>query len=145
MSIPAVKGVEIGPAFANAGLRGSQVHDPVHRDPGGGLRRQSNRAGGLEGGVTNGEALVLRAAMKPLSTLMAPLPTVDLRTGQPARAAVERSDVCAVPACGVVAEAMVAFVLADAWLQKFGGDTLEDTNAAWRRYLQEVGSWIPSS
>ncbi len=145
LSIPAVKGVEIGPAFANAGMRGSQVHDPVERDAAGALRRQRNRAGGLEGGITNGEALVLRAAMKPLSTLMSPLPSVDLRTGQPARATVERSDVCAVPACGVVAEAMVAFVLADAWLEKVAGDTVDDVVAAWERYLQEVGRWIPSS
>jgi chorismate synthase len=145
LSIPAVKGVEIGPAFENAALPGSQVHDPVVRDAGGALRRTRNRAGGLEGGITNGEALVLRAAMKPLSTLMKPLASVDLRTGLPARAAVERSDVCAVPACGVVAEAMVALVVADACLEKFGGDRLEDVQAAHARYLQEVARWSGSS
>jgi chorismate synthase len=144
-SIQAVKGVEIGPAFENAGLRGSQVHDPVERDAEGRLRRTRNRAGGLEGGMTNGEPLVVRAAMKPLSTLMKPLATVDLHTGQPARAAVERSDVCAVPACGVVVEAMVSFVLADAWLEKFAGDTLEDVVAAWQRYTGEVERWSRSS
>jgi chorismate synthase len=145
LSIPAVKGVEIGPAFENATRRGSEVHDPVERAAGGGLARTRNRAGGLEGGVTNGEPLVLRAAMKPLSTLMKPLPTIDLHTGKPARAAVERSDVCAVPACGVVAEAMVAFVLAGALLDKFAGDTVEDVHAAWRRYTQEVQRWSRSS
>ena len=145
LSIQAVKGVEIGPAFENATRRGSQVHDPVERDVGGRLRRTRNRAGGLEGGVTNGEPLVLRAAMKPLSTLMKPLPTIDLKSGEPARAAVERSDVCAVPACGVVAEAMVCFVLADAVLEKFAGDTLEDVRAAWQRYTQEVERWSRSS
>ena len=145
LSIPAVKGVEIGPAFANAALRGSQVHDSVAPAAAGGLQRQSNRAGGCEGGVSNGEPLVLRAAMKPLSTLMRALPTVDLRTGKPARAAVERSDVCAVPACGVVAEAVVAIVLAQAWLEKFSGDCLDDVLAAWRHYVQEVARWLPSS
>ena len=144
-SIPAVKGVEIGPAFENARLPGSQVHDPVQRDTRGRLRRTRNRAGGLEGGITNGEAVVLRAAMKPLSTLMRPLETVDLRTGKPARAAVERSDVCAVPACGVVAEAMLALVLADVWLEKFGGDTLDEVQAAHARYILEVARWSGSS
>jgi len=145
MSIPAVKGVEIGPAFANARARGSAVHDPIERDAAGALHRTSNRAGGLEGGITNGEALIVRAAMKPLSTLMRPLPTVDVRTGEPARAAVERSDVCAVPACGVVAEAMVALVVADSWLEKFGGDTLDEIRAAHARYVQEVARWTGSS
>jgi chorismate synthase len=145
MSIPAVKGVEIGDAFANATLRGSAVHDPIVRDASGALHRTRNRAGGLEGGVTNGEPLVLRAAMKPLSTLMKPLDTVDLATGQPARAAVERSDVCAVPACAVVAEAMAAFVVADAWLEKFAGDAIADVRAAWERYTAEVQRWSRSS
>ena len=144
-SIPAVKGVEIGAAFANATRRGSAVHDAVRRDAGGRVRRATNGAGGLEGGITNGEALVVRAAMKPLSTLMKPLETVDIRSGAPARAAIERSDVCAVPACAVVAEAMVAFVLADVWLEKFGGDTLDDVRSAWERYTQEVARWGPSS
>ena len=145
LSIPAVKGVEIGDAFANAARRGSAVHDAVRRDAAGGVRRARNGAGGLEGGITNGEALVVRAAMKPLSTLMKPLETIDIRSGESAQAAVERSDVCAVPACGVVAEAMVAFVLADVWLDKFGGDTLDDVRSAWERYTQEVARWSPSS
>jgi chorismate synthase len=145
MSIPAVKGVEIGPAFANARARGSAVHDPITRDASGLLRRTSNRAGGMEGGITNGEALILRAAMKPLSTLMKPLATIDLATGEPARAAVERSDVCAVAACGVVAEAMVALVLAAAWMEKFGGDTLDEIRAAHARAAQEGSPWSGSS
>lgn len=143
--IPAVKGVEFGPAFANARLRGSQVHDAFTRDGAGSWCRSSNRAGGLEGGITNGEALVVRVAMKPLATLMHPLATVDLASGEPARAAVERSDVCAVPACGVVVEATLALVLADAWLEKFGGDTLADVEAAHARYREEVGRWSGSS
>jgi chorismate synthase len=145
LSIPAVKGAEIGAAFENATRRGSEVHDPVQRDDDGRVRRASNRAGGLEGGMTNGEPLVIRAAMKPLSTLMKPLESIDIRSGQPARAAVERSDVCAVPACGVVAEAVVAYVVADVWLEKFGGDTVDDVRSAWERYAQEVARWGPSS
>ena len=145
LSIPAVKGVEIGPAFENAARPGSEVHDPVRRAAGGRLARLGNRAGGLEGGVTNGEPLVLRIAMKPLSTLMRPLETVDLRTGEPSRAAVERSDVCAVPACGVVAESMLALVLADACLETFAGPTLDDVRAAHARYLEEVARWSGSS
>jgi len=145
MSIQAVKGVEIGPAFANARLPGSAVHDPVVRSAQGVLRRTRNRAGGLEGGVTNGEPLVVHIAMKPLSTLMRPLETIDLRSGQPARAAVERSDVCAVPACGVVAEAMLAYVLADAMLERFGGDRIEDVRAAYTRATAEVARWSGSS
>lgn len=145
LSIPAVKGVEIGPAFENAALPGSAVHDPVERAAQGGLRRTRNRAGGLEGGISNGEALVVRVAMKPLSTLMRPLPTVDLRTGAPAKAAVERSDVCAVPACGVVAEAMLALVLADAFLERYGGDSVAAMGAAHDRDQAEVRRWTGSS
>ena len=145
LSIQAVKGVEIGPAFENAALPGSAVHDPVERDAHGGLHRTRNRAGGLEGGIMNGEPLVVRVAMKPLSTLMRPLPTVDLRTGEPARAAVERSDVCAVPACGVVAEAMLALVLADAFLDSFGGDSMAAMHAAHDRRRAEVRRWSGSS
>lgn len=145
LSIQAVKGVEIGPAFENSALPGSAVHDPVERGAGGELQRPRNRAGGLEGGLTNGEPLVVRAAMKPLSTLMRPLATVDLRTGAPARAAVERSDVCAVPACGVVAEAMLALVLADAFLESFGGDSMDAMRAAHERHRAEVRRWTGSS
>lgn len=125
MSIHAMKGVEIGLGFEAARLSGSQVHDPfVLGDP---LARTSNNAGGLEGGVTNGEPLVCRVAMKPISTLMKkPLPSVNVVTGEETTAHVERSDYCAVPAAGVVGEAMVAMVLADALIEKFGGDTLEE-------------------
>ena len=130
MSIPAVKGVEIGLGFEAARRPGSAVHDPILAEPvrGASMRpgygRQTNHAGGLEGGMTTGEPLVVRVAMKPISTLMSPLPSVDLATGQAATAQSERSDVTAVPAMGVVAEAMVAIVLADAMLEKFGGDSL---------------------
>jgi chorismate synthase len=128
MSIQAVKGVELGLGFEAAGRGGSNVHDPIVRDEAkprsGGIGRSSNRAGGLEGGVTTGEPLVVRGAMKPISTLRKRLPSVDLRDGSSGAAAVERSDVCAVPAAGVVAEAMVALVLADAFLDKFGGDSI---------------------
>lgn len=128
MSIQAVKGVELGIGFEGAGRRGSGVHDPIVRDDAqrraGGMGRSSNRAGGLEGGVTTGQPLVVRGAMKPISTLRSRLPSVDLRDGSPGDAAVERSDVCAVPAAGVVGEAMVALVLADAILEKFGGDSM---------------------
>jgi chorismate synthase len=128
MSIQAVKGVEIGSGFANARRPGSQVHDPIVAAPEdeatGGYRRTSNHAGGLEGGMTNGEAVVVRVAMKPIATLMQPLATVDLRTGEAAKAQSERSDVTAVPALGVIAEASVCLVLADAVLEKFGGDSL---------------------
>ena len=120
MSIPAVKGVEIGLGFEAARRSGSGVHDPIGRE----LRRLSNNAGGLEGGMTTGEPLVLRVAMKPISTLMKPLGTVDLATGREAAAQSERSDVTAVPAMGVIAEALTALVLADAMLEKFGGDSL---------------------
>jgi chorismate synthase len=128
MSIPAVKGVEIGLGFAAARRPGSQVHDPITAAPedpaAGGYRRLSNHAGGLEGGMTTGEPLVVRVAMKPIATLMTPLATVDLTTGGAAQAQSERSDVTAVPAMGVIAEALVCLVLADAVLEKFGGDSL---------------------
>lgn len=139
MSIPAVKGVEIGPGFEIAGLPGSRAHDEIHYAPGRGFYRETNRAGGTEGGVTNGEPVVVRGAMKPLSTLMEPLLSVDLETRQPARGAVVRSDVCAVPAAGVVGEAMVAFVLADAVLEKFGGDAMGDLRTAYAAYLARLG------
>ena len=142
MSIPAVKGVEVGLGFEAARRTGAEVHDEiVSGGVGGGgasVRRSSNRAGGLEGGMTTGEPLTLRVAMKPISTLMRPLQTVDMSTGAPAEAIAERSDVTAVPAMGVIAEAMVAFVVADAMLEKFGGDSLGETRRnhdAWRATL----------
>jgi chorismate synthase len=123
MSIQAIKGIEIGPAFDNAALPGTQVHDALYLEEGRVVRR-TNRAGGLEGGITNGEAVVVRAAMKPIPTTVTPQQTVDLATQQPAKTEYQRSDVCAVPAAAVVAEAMVAWVLADALLERYGGDTL---------------------
>ncbi|MEO6864232.1 MAG: chorismate synthase [Gemmatimonadaceae bacterium] len=147
MSIPAVKGVEIGMGFQAAGLHGSQVHDEI--DPAadavarGRLSRRSNNAGGLEGGMTTGEPLVLRVAMKPISTLMRPLASVEMTTRESAASTVERSDVTAVPAMGVIAEAMAAFVLADAVLEKFGGDSLGEVlrnRDGYLRYLAERDS-----
>jgi chorismate synthase len=138
MGIQAVKGVEVGDGFALAGRRGSEAHDEIAGEEGA-LRRLSNRAGGLEAGVTNGEELVVRAAMKPLPTLMRPLRSVDLGTGEPADALVERSDVSAVEALAVVAEAAVAWELAAAALEKFGGDALVDVLAAHRAYLERIG------
>ncbi|MBA3717760.1 MAG: chorismate synthase [Actinobacteria bacterium] len=135
MGIQAVKGVEIGDGFALAGRRGSEAHDEVE---GPGLGRRTNRAGGIEAGVSNGEEIVVRAAMKPLPTLMRPLQTVDLETGEPAEALVERSDVAAVEALAVVAEAAVAFELARAAREKFGGDSLGDFVGAWRAYLDRI-------
>jgi chorismate synthase len=144
MSIPAVKGVEIGLGFAAARRPGSAVHDPIAADrgrgPTGGFRRLSNNAGGLEGGITTGEPLVVRVAMKPISTLMSPLRTVDLRSGQEANAQSERSDVTAVPAMGVIAEALVALVLADAMLEKFGGDSLSEMRRNVDGYLAALGA-----
>jgi len=146
MSIHAVKGVELGIGFEGARRPGSEVHDPIvradDRERSGGLGRASNRAGGLEGGVTTGEPLVVRAAMKPISTLRKRLPSVDLRDGSEGDAAVERSDVCAVPAAGVVGEAMVALVVADAMLEKFGGDSVGETRRnldAYVTYLAQRG------
>jgi chorismate synthase len=124
-SIQAIKGVEIGPAFANAARYGTQVHDSILVENGR-LRRRTNRAGGLEGGITTGEPVVVRAAMKPISTTLTPLDSVDLVTGQPAPARYERSDICSVPRAAVVAEAMVAYVLADALVEKLGGDSLAE-------------------
>ena len=138
MGIQAVKGVEVGEGFALAGLRGSQAHDEIVRDERRGLYRETNRAGGIEGGVSNGEEVVVRAAMKPLPTLMRPLRSVDLQTGEPGEALVERSDVAAVEALAVVAEAAVAFELARAAREKFGGDALGDFLGAHRAYLERI-------
>ena len=154
MSIPAVKAVEVGLGVEAARRPGSRVHDPIDpspdaargpRPPAGGdlragFRRPSNNAGGLEGGITTGEPLVLRVAMKPISTLMSPLPTVDLATGQPANAQSERSDVTAVPAMGVIAEALTAIVLADAMLEKFGGDSLAEMRRNFDGYVASLGA-----
>ena len=144
MSIPAVKGVEIGLGFEAARRTGAEVHDEIEAAPGrplsGNVRRRTNRAGGLEGGMTTGEPLVVRVAMKPISTLMRPLETVDIATGAKAAAVAERSDVTAVPAMGVIAEAMMAFVLADALLEKFGGDSLSETRRNYDGYVSAVAA-----
>lgn len=146
MSIPAVKGVEVGLGFEAARRPGADVHDEIAPAPGrttaGNVRRATNRAGGLEGGITTGEPLVLRVAMKPISTLMRPLGTVDVRTGEAASAAAERSDVTAVPAMGVIAEAMAAFVLAQALLEKCGGDSLGELRRNLAAYVAQVGERV---
>lgn len=139
MSIQAIKGVEVGDGFEEARRRGSEAHDEILRDESG-VHRATNRAGGLEGGMTNGEQLRVRAAMKPISTVPRALQTLDMATGEKATAIHQRSDVCAVPAAGVVAEAMVALVLARATLEKFGGDSVEETKRnveAYKRYVSE--------
>ena len=142
MSIPAVKGVEIGLGVESARRKGSDVHDEIDADArnpkAGGVRRRTNRAGGMEGGVSNGEQIVLRAAMKPISTLMRPLGTIEMKTREPAQAVAERSDVTAVPAMGVIAEAMTAFVVAQALLEKFGGDSLRETRRNYDSYIQSL-------
>jgi chorismate synthase len=137
MSIQAIKGVEIGDGFATARRRGSQAHDEMDGTDGG-IRRRTNRAGGIEGGMSTGEQIRIRAAMKPISTVPRALATVDVRTGEPARAINQRSDVTAVPAAGVVAEAMAALVLADAAVEKFGGDSVEETRRNLRGYLDAL-------
>jgi chorismate synthase len=137
MSIHAIKGVEIGDGFASAARRGSRAHDEIEPGPAG-LRRLTNRAGGIEGGMTTGEPLRIRAAMKPISTVPRALSTVDVRTGETARAINQRSDVTAVPAAGVVAEAMAALVIADAALEKFGGDSVAEVRRNRAGYLESL-------
>jgi chorismate synthase len=148
MSIPAIKAVEIGEGFANAARPGSQVHDAIYYDrdhpenyldghgPTGGFYRKTNRAGGMEGGISNGEPIIVRGAMKPISTLRKPLPSVDFESKEAFEAQHERSDVCAVPAAAVVGEAAVAFVLARAFLEKFPGDHVDDMRAAYDAYVK---------
>jgi len=143
MSINAVKGVEIGAGFALAGLKGSQAHDviePRPRNKAKGLpwRHASNRAGGIEGGISNGEDIIVRAVIKPIATLAKPLSSIDLRSSKIAKAHYERSDICVVPAAGVIAESMLAVVLAYAYLEKFGGDNLKETLANYRNYLSNI-------
>jgi chorismate synthase len=134
MSIQSIKGVELGDAFANSARNGSEAHDIIDYDANRGWVRPTNRAGGLEGGVTNGAPLIVRAAAKPISTLIHPLPSVDYATRERDIAHVERSDVCVIPAAGVVGEAMVAIVLADAMRLKFGGDSLDESLANFHAY-----------
>ncbi len=137
MSIQAIKGVEVGDGFTTARRRGSQAHDEIE-PAGGSVRRRTNRAGGIEGGMSTGEVLRVRAAMKPISTVPRALATVDVATGEPAKAINQRSDVTAVPAAGVVAEAMVALVLADAAAEKFGGDSVAEARRNLRGYLDSL-------
>jgi chorismate synthase len=142
MSIQAMKGVGIGDGFELAGRVGSQAHDEIFWSEEQGFFRETNRAGGLEGGMTTGDPLVVRAAMKPLPTLTKPLRSVDLATKAPAQALRERTDSCTVPAAGVVGEAMVALVLAAAYREKLGGDHIDDTRAALDAYVERIG-WRP--
>ena len=138
MSINAIKGVEVGEGFAEARLPGSAAHDEIFYDPARGFHRRTNQAGGTEGGMTTGDALVIRAAMKPLSTLRSPLASVDIITKERVEAAVVRSDVTAVPAAGVIGEAMAAFVLADAMVEKFGADSLDQMRASYDAHQRWV-------
>ncbi|KGA16482.1 chorismate synthase [freshwater metagenome] len=138
MGIQAIKGVEIGDGFTTATRRGSVAHDEIERGEDGLIRRRTDRAGGTEGGMSNGEILRVRAAMKPISTVPKALDTIDIKTGEPAKAINQRSDVCAVPAAGVVAEAMVALVLAEAVLEKFGGDSVGETKRNFESYIAHL-------
>jgi len=138
-SIPGIKGVEVGAGFSLASLSGSSAHDEILFDSRKGLYRETNRAGGLEAGMTNGEPLVMRAAMKPIPSLASPLATVDLETLEPAPAFKERADVCAVPAASVVGEAVVALELASAVIDKFGGDSMDDLTRNLKGYLERIG------
>jgi chorismate synthase len=139
MSIPSAKGVEIGAGFAAARLPGSQVHDVARYEAATGWRHLTNNAGGIEGGISNGEPILARVAVKPIPTLAHPLPSVDVQTGEDIAATrYERSDVCVVPAAGVVGEAMLALTLADAWIEKFGGDSLREMRANVEQYLSSL-------
>jgi chorismate synthase len=140
-SIHAIKGAEIGLGFEAARRPGSQVHDEIMFEKDAGFHRGSNSAGGLEGGVTNGQPVVVRAVMKPISTLRKPLRSVDLATKEAVEAVVERSDVCAVPAAGVVGEAMMAIVLVRAFLEKFGGDGMDEIRRTHQAYLEQLKGW----
>ena len=139
LSIQAVKAVSIGDGLEVAGLPGSQAHDEIFYDDARGFYRETNRSGGVEGGMTTGDPLVVRGAMKPLPTLTKPLRSVDIATHEPAEALRERTDSCTVPAAGVVGEAMVAFVLADAYRRKFGGDHIDDVLQAVDAYRERIG------
>jgi chorismate synthase len=139
LSIQAIKAVSLGDGFEVAGVPGSEAHDEIFYDEARGYYRETNRAGGLEGGMTTGDPLVVRGSMKPLPTLTKPLRSVDIATHEPAAALRERTDSCTVPAAGVVGEAMIAFVLADAYRRKFGGDHIDDVRAALHAYAQRIG------
>ncbi|MBI3735084.1 chorismate synthase, partial [Candidatus Sumerlaeota bacterium] len=150
MSTQAMKGVEIGWGFGGAQRRGSEVHDPIYHSPNpadmppghgpsGGFYRKTNRAGGLEGGMTNGEPLIVRAAKKPISTLMRPIQSVDFKTKESFDSSKERSDVCALPAAAVIGESQLAFVIAEAFLAKFGGDSLGEVRRNYEGYIASLG------
>ena len=138
MGIQAIKGVEIGDGFRTATRRGSLAHDEIERGAAGNIQRRTDRAGGTEGGMSNGEILRISVAMKPISTVPKALDTIDVKTGEPAKAINQRSDVCAVPAAGVVAEAMAALVLAEAVLEKFGGDSVQEVRRNFESYIQNL-------
>jgi chorismate synthase len=144
MGVQAIKGVEIGDGFETASRRGSQAHDELERDVAGVTSRSTDRAGGIEGGMSNGEVIVVRAAMKPISTVPRALATIDVSTGEAAKAHHQRSDVCAVPAAGVVVEAMVALVVANAVLEKFGGDSVAETKRNLEAYLANIPEVLTS-
>jgi len=145
MSIPAVKGVSFGVGFEVSGMRGSMVHDEIFYDKKRGFYRTTNNAGGIEGGMTTGEAIVIQAAMKPIATLMAPLSSVNIRTKAPAKASAERSDVCAVPSAGVIGEAVIAIELANAMIAKFGGDSLREMKRNYSGYLEQIKKALSES
>jgi chorismate synthase len=145
MGIQAIKGVEVGDGFETARRRGSVAHDEIQRDASGVVHRLTDRAGGIEGGMSNGEVLRVRAAMKPISTIPKALATIDVATGEAAKAHHQRSDVCAVPAAGVVAEAMVALVLANSVLEKFGGDSVAETKRNLDSYLANIPEVLTSA
>ncbi len=145
MGIQAIKGVEVGDGFETARRRGSQAHDEIERDAQGLVKRITGRAGGIEGGMSTGEVLRVRAAMKPISTVPKALSTIDVKSGEPAKAHHQRSDVCAVPAAGIVAEAMVALVIANAVLEKFGGDSVNETKRNLTNYLASIPEVLKSA
>ncbi|WP_085529539.1 chorismate synthase [Kocuria massiliensis] len=148
MGIQAIKGVEVGDGFLTAARRGTEAHDEISLDADGRVLRETNRAGGIEGGMSIGDTLRVRAGMKPIATVPRALKTVDTSTGEPTTAHHQRSDVCAVPAAGVVAEAMVALVLADAYLEKFGGDSIAESQRNMRTYLENIPEelgWVSNS
>jgi len=141
MSIQAVRGVSFGVGFEGGRLRGSMVHDEIFYDKKRGFYRTTNNAGGIEGGITTGEAIVAQAVMKPIATLASPLASVNIKTKKPSRASVERSDVCAVPAAGVVGEAAIAIELAAAMIEKFGGDSMREMKRNYGGYIEQVGKF----
>ncbi len=144
MGVQAIKGVEIGDGFETATRRGSKAHDELERDTSGVTRRLTDRAGGIEGGMSNGDVVIVRAAMKPISTVPRALATIDVSTGEAAKAHHQRSDVCAVPAAGVVTQAMIALVIADAVLEKFGGDSVSETRRNLESYLDNIPEVLTS-